>query len=186
MLSRGLARSVFLVALAGGLASAQTITPLPCSQESSLYSSSANTGTSITFLNSTLETVQVFWLDYSGIRQPYGVIAPGTSYTQGTFVTNPWVAANATTGACLEIFEPLATPATAVITGGIGAISSGSLPNATVGIPYLAALAAAGGTPPYYNWRIVTGALPQGLSLNPASGSIGGTPDSATGRPFSF
>ena len=45
-----------------------------------------------------------------------------------------------------------------------------------VGSPYTAPLVASGGTPPYLNWTVTSGTLPPGLSLNPASGSISGTP----------
>ena len=182
-----LARSLLVLIFAGAPVFGQTLSPMPCSEESSLRSTDGSTPTSITFQNSTLETVQMYWLDYNGMRQAYGSLAPGTSYTQGTFLTHPWVAAD-TTGACLEIFLPVSSPATAIITGGgpAGAVSGGALPNATVGAPYLVTLAAAGGAPPYYNWRVVSGTLPSGLSLNPATGSIGGTPNSAAGSPFTF
>ena len=57
-------------------------------------------------------------------------------------------------------------------------ITTDSLPSATVGSPYSAALAAAGGRPPY-RWEISRGTLPAGLSLS-TGGTISGTP-SATG-----
>ena len=41
---------------------------------------------------------------------------------------------------------------------------------------YSQTLAATGGTPPYVNWTVITGSLPAGLSLNPATGAITGTP----------
>lgn len=60
------------------------------------------------------------------------------------------------------------------------AISSTSLPDATVGVAYTAPLAATGGAPPL-SWSIVTGTLPAGLSLTPSSGVISGTPTGAPG-----
>jgi hypothetical protein len=53
-------------------------------------------------------------------------------------------------------------------------VSTVSLPAATQGEPYSAALTASGGTQPYL-WEIVAGSLPTGLWLD-AAGSITGTP----------
>ncbi len=55
-------------------------------------------------------------------------------------------------------------------------ISTSPLPNARTGIAYNAPLAATGGATPY-NWSVAAGsALPAGLSLDPATGAIAGTP----------
>jgi hypothetical protein len=55
-----------------------------------------------------------------------------------------------------------------------------SLPDATVGTPYMAQLTAQGGTPPIV-WSVITGSLPAGLVLNSISGSISGTPTGPAG-----
>jgi hypothetical protein len=52
-------------------------------------------------------------------------------------------------------------------------IRTESLPGGRARSPYSATAAAQGGTPPYY-WR--ASGLPAGLSINPASGQISGTP----------
>jgi hypothetical protein len=49
----------------------------------------------------------------------------------------------------------------------------GSPPDGVVGVPYRAQLQATGGAPPY-SWR--ASGLPPGLSINPASGVLSGTP----------
>lgn len=54
-------------------------------------------------------------------------------------------------------------------------ITTSSLPAGTVGTPYSQTLAASGGTPPY-SWLIAGGALPAGISLNPSTGQLSGTP----------
>lgn len=59
------------------------------------------------------------------------------------------------------------------------AITTTTLPNGTAGSAYAATVAASGGTPAY-SWSLLSGALPAGLTLNPSSGSISGTP-TATG-----
>jgi hypothetical protein len=55
-------------------------------------------------------------------------------------------------------------------------ITTSSLPDATIGVPYSATLEATGGTPPF-KWKVVTGSLPAGLTLS-NSGTISGTPSS--------
>ncbi|MCZ6833017.1 MAG: putative Ig domain-containing protein [Acidobacteria bacterium] len=49
------------------------------------------------------------------------------------------------------------------------------LPHAEPGMPYGATLLSAGGTPPY-TWALSGGSLPAGLILDPAMGTISGTP----------
>ena len=56
--------------------------------------------------------------------------------------------------------------------------SNPMLPPGTVGTPHGLTLTASGGTPPY-TWSIVSGALAPGLTLNSATGAIGGTPSLA-------
>jgi hypothetical protein len=55
------------------------------------------------------------------------------------------------------------------------AIASASLPGGVQGSAYSAQLAGSGGAGPYA-WSVSAGALPPGLSLNAASGTISGTP----------
>ena len=54
-------------------------------------------------------------------------------------------------------------------------VVGGNPPSGIVGTPYSAGLQAAGGSQPY-TWSVVAGALPNGLTLAPATGIISGTP----------
>ena len=64
-------------------------------------------------------------------------------------------------------------------------ITTTSLPNAQVGVPYSATLAATGGVAPY-TWSLVTGSL-DGLTLNAATGAVTGTPTAAvSATPLTF
>jgi hypothetical protein len=72
---------------------------------------------------------------------------------------------------------PTATSATTFFMNSMTPLSivTSSLPTATVSVPYSATLQAAGGSGTN-NWRVSTGTLPAGLSLNAATGVISGTP----------
>lgn len=54
-------------------------------------------------------------------------------------------------------------------------IETAVLPDATVGVAYMAVLAAGGGARPY-KWSVIEGVLPPGLVLDPATGQITGVP----------
>lgn len=47
--------------------------------------------TSLAFKNELRETVQLFWLDLAGERQPYGTIEPGQERRQHTFAKHVWL-----------------------------------------------------------------------------------------------
>lgn len=72
---------------------------------------------------------------------------------------------------------------TLAVLAGLRITSAPSLPGASAGKPYSYTLAAAGGTPPF-TWSVTAGSLPAGLALDPASGTLRGTP-AAAGN-FSF
>ena len=72
--------------------------------------------------------------------------------------------------------ETTANKIARVSLGGLGlAVTTTSLPAATVGQSYSATLAASGGTPPY-SWSLAPANVPTGTSLDSASGSISGSP----------
>src|SRR5438874_599222 len=67
--------------------------------------------------------------------------------------------------------------------GGTLAIDSTALPGAILQTPYSASLRAAGGSGAR-TWSVIAGTLPSGLSLNPATGTISGTPTAAGNSNF--
>jgi hypothetical protein len=62
-------------------------------------------------------------------------------------------------------------------------VNPASLPGAAVGSPYSQSVSASGGTGPY-TYSISAGALPAGLTLNPSTGQISGTPSSTATSNF--
>jgi hypothetical protein len=60
-------------------------------------------------------------------------------------------------------------------TGPAFSINPVSLPDGQLGMIYNQTLSVSNGNPPY-TWSVSSGALPDGLSLNPAAGTITGTP----------
>jgi hypothetical protein len=82
----------------------------------------------------------------------------------------------------LEAGDFIFDPQNDISAGIAPTITTVSLPAGTVGTAYSQALAAAGTTP--VTWSVDSGALPDGLSLNPSTGTISGTPTTAGAANF--
>jgi Putative Ig domain len=80
---------------------------------------------------------------------------------------------------------------TALVVSRVGAgastlqVATPTLPAAEVGVAYSQALSATGGTAPY-TWSVSAGSLPTGLSLDPSTGKITGTPTVADTSNFTI
>ncbi|HUS08511.1 MAG TPA: Ig domain-containing protein, partial [Bryobacteraceae bacterium] len=66
---------------------------------------------------------------------------------------------------------------------GLPVITTATLPNGTVGTPYSQTLVVTGGVSPF-TFSTASGSLPAGLSLNPATGDLTGTPTAAGSSTF--
>ena len=62
-------------------------------------------------------------------------------------------------------------------------VGTSSIPSGQVGVAYATTLLASGGTTPY-SWSVSSGALPAGVTLNAATGQLGGTPTQSGTFPF--
>jgi WD40 repeat protein len=85
-----------------------------CSLESSLRSLVGTQTAPILFQNASGSTRNVYWLNYSGVRQLYNTLSPGQSFVQQTFLTHPWVTTDAS-NTCQAIFLPTLESGVAVI-----------------------------------------------------------------------
>ncbi len=116
----GVITTIVMVGAAVALATearASGPTPDPsCARESSVRSLNDNTPAVVTFVNHTSESVQAIWLNFSGHRVPYGTLAPGASYAQGTWITHPWIVADLS-GTCLTLYVTSARAATVTVSG---------------------------------------------------------------------
>ena len=115
-----------------------------------------------TFVNSTQLTALV----------PASLI--GTSGSLLVQVANPGASVS-------DIFTFTVSPAAK-----LSILTSSPLPSGTVGTPYSVALAATGGTTPYKNWTVVSGALPTGLSLTGLNGVFTGILSGVPTSPGTF
>jgi hypothetical protein len=125
----------------------------------------------------------VFWQVGSSATLGTGTIFKGTIMAQASVSVNTGAVLNgralARTGAVTLQGNTMTVPAPPPNGGGPGPLSvTCSYPSGQVGVAYSSFLVATGGTPAY-SYSIAGGSLPTGLTLNPATGAITGTPTAA-------
>jgi hypothetical protein len=144
--------------------------------------------------NATLGISYSAALTASGGTTPYdwtitsGALPAGLNLSSNGAITGtPSVPGNFTFAVRVtDATTPTVQTATATLSisvaGTLLAITTSSLPSATVGTAYSASLTATGGTPPYA-WTVTSGSLPTGLSLSSA-GAVTGTPSTQGSATF--
>lgn len=93
----------------------------------------------------------------------------------GQVLIADWYEHREAVGQVREELRPTVRALVAQLQTAYPVIETASLPDAIVGVAYAVALVADGGAKPY-TWSIAEGALPDGLTLDPTSGQITGTP----------
>jgi hypothetical protein len=83
-----------------------TLSPLACSAEPNLRSVEGLTHAPIEFVNLSGQARRLYWLDYGGARVFYNALEPGRNVVENTYLTHPWVVADAA-DACLGIYVPV-------------------------------------------------------------------------------
>jgi len=91
----------------------------------------------------------------------------GTPQQAGTFTFTVQVSDAASTTARQQVTLDIRLPPLTIVLA--------ALPPAQPGSPYATRVAATGGQPPY-RWSVASGSLPDGLTFDPATGEIAGTP----------
>ena len=124
--------------------------------------------------------VQPYSFSANGLPNGLGLSAQGTIAGTPTVGGNFNVTVTVSDGAGARISA--GGTITIVVPGAPVSIPSGSLPDATVGVPYSASLSAIGGKTPY-SWSVLSGSLPDGLSFG-ANGIVSGTPTAPGGGGF--
>ena len=110
-----------------------------------------------------------------------GSLPPGLSQssTTGTISGTPTTAGTyAFTVRVTDAMTGFATKALSIAVAPAPVITTTALPNGKVGVVYSQPLAVTGGTSPF-TWSVSAGALPGGLTMSSATGTISGTPTAA-------
>lgn len=98
-----------------------------CSEEGTIKSATG-ASTYVMFKNKTDAQISIYWLNAQGKRTLYKKLAAGESHNQQTYVTHPWLIANAQ-DSCVGIYTPeSASNSSLEVTsqGSSGATSTGS------------------------------------------------------------
>lgn len=171
--------------LLAGCAAAQTVTLTQISPQS--IPAGSNVFTLKVFGTNIPSDAVIVWTRQETPRHPTFLL--GSSRISSNEIDAPIAAALVATEGGIDISlsyvtSPASLPFLVTFAQRV-TVTTTSLPRGSVSAPYSAQLSASGGTPPYSNWMVSAGTLPEGLTLSP-NGVISGLPSNAIGSPFAF
>lgn len=143
-----------------------TVSPSPDVIEQRIYRSTTSGGPYTTSIAVIPDNVTNYYVDKTGLTD--GVTYYYVVRAYDGFNESP--NSNEASAVPLNNFPPV--------------ITTSSLLDGTLSAAYSQTLSASGGTPPLI-WSIVAGNLPEGLTLNSSTGTISGTPTTASSSTFS-
>jgi len=160
----------------------------PSASTSRVFLLSVTTGLSITSAppNAAIGSNYNFTLSASGGVAPFtwtvasGSLPPGLTLGPTTGLLTGIPTIGGTYDLVLRVTDGTGQSATRAVTIQVNAqlsVTTTALAGGTVGTAYSQTLAATGGTGLGYNWFIISGNLPGGLTINPSTGAISGTPN---------
>jgi hypothetical protein len=133
----------------------------------------------------TVGTPYMGTIGVGGGTGPYTCTVVSGTPPAGLVITNQTITGTPTTAGsttitvhCIDSSNPPLTvtgPVTITVQPVPPFTLNGSLPNATVNVPYSQTITAQGGLPPY-TYAITAGTLPAGITLDPTTGTFSGTP----------
>ena len=94
-----------LIEFWGGCPSSKQRSANACDTEGELRSLDDGTQITVTFINDSKISVDLFWIDYEGNREKFTSVPVDGSFTLLTYVSHPWVVVDPD-GSCLQVFHP--------------------------------------------------------------------------------
>lgn len=97
-----------------GVTSSARAEEIPCRVAQDAKSQPSTAAAKITFINKSGATRVILWKSFDGGYKEYATLEDGKEFTQETFLTHPWIAANGP-GDCAQAFMPIPGSSVAIL-----------------------------------------------------------------------
>lgn len=143
-----------------------------CELEGTVHSQSGQPPMRVNVYNNSTTQLEMFWLDYAGARESYGVIPPGLSWAVTTFGDHPWIVARDSDDRCVHLIPQSGPEANVIVTNdditantNVNLALSKTTAASSSYDSTLAPLAAVDGDV-NTRWQSLNGSFPQWLQVN--------------------